>query len=121
MDVIYEGMSEAQPFDCEILQFNIDQCTISSTAFVPNLSHRPFRPSHPIHRTNDPTLKLYTLPSRIAYAGWTEDTISSYKGPTPSIVSGLASHTRKTLDSTYTVAESGTAGPTGGDSRNRTP
>jgi nicotinamide mononucleotide (NMN) deamidase PncC len=36
-------------------------------------------------------------------------------------VSGLAEHTRKTLGSTYTVSESGTAGPTGGSSRNRTP
>jgi nicotinamide mononucleotide (NMN) deamidase PncC len=36
-------------------------------------------------------------------------------------VSGLAEHTRKTLGSTYTVSESGTAGPTGGSTRNRTP
>jgi nicotinamide mononucleotide (NMN) deamidase PncC len=36
-------------------------------------------------------------------------------------VSGLAEHTRKTLGSTYTVSESGTAGPTGGQTRNRTP
>jgi nicotinamide mononucleotide (NMN) deamidase PncC len=36
-------------------------------------------------------------------------------------VSGLAEHTRKTLGSTYTISESGTAGPTGGTTRNRTP
>jgi nicotinamide mononucleotide (NMN) deamidase PncC len=66
-------------------------------------------------------LTLYTLESRIAYAGWTEAYIKDYKGPTPEIVSGLAEHTQKTLGSTYTVSESGTAGPTGGTTRNRTP
>lgn len=66
-------------------------------------------------------LTLYTLESRIAYAGWTEAYLKDYKGPTPDIVSGLAEHTRKTLGSTYTVSESGTAGPTGGTTRNRTP
>ncbi|KAL7771001.1 hypothetical protein CFE70_000941 [Pyrenophora teres f. teres 0-1] len=66
-------------------------------------------------------LTLYTLESRIAFAGWTQETISSYSGPTPSIVSGLAEHTRNKLGSTYTVSESGTAGPTGGSTRNRTP
>ncbi|KAJ6575380.1 putative competence/damage-inducible CinA family protein [Mycena capillaripes] len=66
-------------------------------------------------------LTLYTLESRIAFAGWTETTISTYKGPTPDIVSGLAKNVRGTLKSTYTLAESGTAGPTGGTTRNRTP
>ncbi|KAF1848268.1 competence/damage-inducible protein-like protein cinA [Cucurbitaria berberidis CBS 394.84] len=66
-------------------------------------------------------LTLYTLESRIAFAGWTPEHIKDYKGPTPEIVTGLAEHTRKTLGSTYTVSESGTAGPTGGQTRNRTP
>jgi len=66
-------------------------------------------------------LTLYTLPSRIAYAGWTQETISNYKGPTTDIVSGLAKHVRKDLESTYTIAESGTAGPTGGNTPNRKP
>jgi nicotinamide mononucleotide (NMN) deamidase PncC len=66
-------------------------------------------------------LTLYTLESRIAFAGWTQDSIKNYTGPTPDIVSGLAEHTRKMLGSTYTVSESGTAGPTGGQTRNRTP
>ena len=66
-------------------------------------------------------LTLYTLESRIAFAGWTQDYLKTYKGPTPEIVSGLAEHTRKTLGSTYTVSESGTAGPTGGSTKNRTP
>jgi len=66
-------------------------------------------------------LTLYTLESRIQYAGWTQANLSGYKGPTPEIVSGLAKNVRKDLKSTYTLAESGTAGPTGGDTRNRTP
>lgn len=66
-------------------------------------------------------LTLYTLPSRIAYAGWTQESIQNYKGPTTDIVSGLAKHVRKDLESTYTLSESGTAGPTGGNTPNRTP
>ncbi|TKA27067.1 hypothetical protein B0A50_05258 [Salinomyces thailandicus] len=66
-------------------------------------------------------LTLYTLPSRIAYAGWSQETIAAYKGPTTDIVSGLARHVRKDLESTYTIAESGTAGPTGGTTPNRRP
>lgn len=64
---------------------------------------------------------LYTLQSRIAFAGWTEESVKDYKGPTPAIVAGLAEHVRKTLISTYTVSESGTAGPTGGNTKHRTP
>ena len=66
-------------------------------------------------------LTLYTLPSRIAYAGWTQESIANYKGPTTDIVSGLAKHVRKDLGSTYTLSESGTAGPTGGSTENRKP
>jgi PncC family amidohydrolase len=66
-------------------------------------------------------LTLYTLPSRIAYAGWTQETINGYSGPTAEIVGGLARHVRGDLASTYTISESGTAGPTGGDTPNRTP
>ena len=66
-------------------------------------------------------LTLYTLPSRIAYAGWTQEIIANYKGPTTDIVSGLAKHVRKDLKSTYTLSESGTAGPTGGSTENRKP
>lgn len=66
-------------------------------------------------------LTLYTLPSRIAYAGWTQESIQNYTGPTTDIVSGLAQHVRKDLESTYTLSESGTAGPTGGSTPNRTP
>ena len=54
---------------------------------------------------------LYTLESRIAFAGWTQADIDGYAGPNPDLVAGLASHVRRTLGSTYTVGESGTAGP----------
>ncbi|KAI9858228.1 MAG: hypothetical protein M1824_004398 [Vezdaea acicularis] len=66
-------------------------------------------------------LTLYTLESRIAFAGWTEEIKQNYRGPTPDVVSGLAENVRQRLGSTYTVCESGTAGPTGGNTRNRTP
>jgi len=66
-------------------------------------------------------LTLYTLESRIAFAGWTPENLKTYTGPTPAVVEGLTTHVNKTLGSTYTVGESGTAGPTGGTTRNRTP
>ncbi|TVY87215.1 CinA-like protein [Lachnellula willkommii] len=66
-------------------------------------------------------LTLYTLESRIAFAGWTQETITSYRGPTTDIVAGLATNVRPKLGATYCVSESGTAGPTGGDTPNRTP
>lgn len=59
-------------------------------------------------------LTLYTLESRVAFAGWTKADIEGYAGPTTDIVKGLAEHTRATLGSTWTVSESGTAGPGGG-------
>ncbi|KAI1335148.1 putative competence/damage-inducible protein CinA [Xylariaceae sp. FL0016] len=65
---------------------------------------------------------LYTLPSRLAYGGWTQRDVEAYRGPTTDIVAGLARHVRGQLGgSTYAVAESGTAGPTGGSAPNRTP
>ncbi|KAL4982238.1 hypothetical protein BDW68DRAFT_182738 [Aspergillus falconensis] len=66
-------------------------------------------------------LTVYTLESRLAFAGWTQADREKYKGPTTEIVSQMADHTRRTLESTYAVSESGTAGPTGGTTRNRTP
>ncbi|KAI9035240.1 CinA family protein [Aspergillus affinis] len=66
-------------------------------------------------------LTVYTLDSRIAFAGWTPDHLKNYSGPTPDIVAGLADHVRQTLDASYAISESGTAGPTGGTRRNRTP
>ncbi|PQE30003.1 competence damage-inducible protein [Rutstroemia sp. NJR-2017a WRK4] len=66
-------------------------------------------------------LTLYTLESRIAFAGWTPSHLQTYRGPTPQVVEGLAVNVREKLGSTYTICESGTAGPTGGETRNRTP
>jgi len=66
-------------------------------------------------------LTVYTLESRIEFAGWTQANIENYRGPSPEIVSGLAENVRSKLGSTYTVCESGTAGPTGGTTKNRTP
>ncbi|EEA25933.1 hypothetical protein TMatcc_005817 [Talaromyces marneffei ATCC 18224] len=59
-------------------------------------------------------LTLYTLESRIVFADWTQEHIANYKGPTTAIVAGLAESTRSKLQSTYTISESGTAGPGGG-------
>ncbi|KEF61969.1 uncharacterized protein A1O9_03541 [Exophiala aquamarina CBS 119918] len=50
-------------------------------------------------------LTLYTLESRIAFAGWTQADLDTYDGPTPKLVAGLAKHVRETLKSTYTVGE----------------
>jgi PncC family amidohydrolase len=67
-------------------------------------------------------LTLYTLPSRIAYANWTDENIQGYSGPTTTVVSGLASQVRRDLtEADFVLAESGTAGPTGGATRNRRP
>ena len=66
-------------------------------------------------------LTLYTLESRIAFAGWTEETVKTYKGPTEDVVKKLAENVRGTLGATYCICESGTAGPAGGDTGNRTP
>ncbi|KAJ5753396.1 uncharacterized protein N7511_007549 [Penicillium nucicola] len=64
---------------------------------------------------------VYTLESRIAFAGWTEDNLKNYHGPTPELVAGLAESVRSKLGSTFAIGESGTAGPTGGLTKNRTP
>ncbi|KAK5065386.1 hypothetical protein LTR84_001224 [Exophiala bonariae] len=67
-------------------------------------------------------LTLYTLDSRVAFAGWTKADIEGYDGPTPKLVAGLARSVRATLGSTWAVGESGTAGPTAsGKTPNRQP
>jgi len=57
-------------------------------------------------------LTIYTLESRVAFAGWTGEEVKNYKGPTPQIVATLAENVLQKLESTYTVCESGSAGPT---------
>ena len=49
--------------------------------------------------------QVYTLESRVAFAGWTQANIENYKGPSPEVVSGLAENVRQKLGSTYTVCE----------------
>jgi Competence-damaged protein len=51
------------------------------------------------------SFQVYTLESRVAFAGWTQANIDNYKGPTPEVVSGLAENVRQKLGSTYTVCE----------------
>jgi hypothetical protein len=48
---------------------------------------------------------VYTLPSRIQFAGWTQQNIDNYRGPTPDIVAGLAENVKQKLESTYCVSE----------------
>ena len=50
-------------------------------------------------------LTLYTLASRIAFAGWTQQNIDDYDGPTPRLVEGLASNAREKLKATYCIGE----------------
>jgi len=50
-------------------------------------------------------LTLYTLESRIAFAGWTQQDIDNYNGPTPDLVAGLATNVREKLKATYCVGE----------------
>ncbi|KAI4236396.1 MAG: hypothetical protein LQ349_002571 [Xanthoria aureola] len=67
-------------------------------------------------------LTLYTLESRIQFAGWTEENKKNYNGPNAEVVSGLAKNVREKLGSTYCLCESGTAGPGGsGATPNRKP
>ncbi|KAG9237377.1 hypothetical protein BJ875DRAFT_502773 [Amylocarpus encephaloides] len=66
-------------------------------------------------------LTLYTLESRVSFAGWTQEMTDAYRGPTTDIVAFLASNVRAKLGATYCICESGTAGPTGGNTPNRTP
>jgi hypothetical protein len=89
--------------------------------YILALLARYYSRNYPTNHATDLHYQLYTLESRIAYAGWTEENLKDYKGPTPDLVAGLADHTRKTLGAGYVIGESGTAGPTGGTTKNRIP
>ncbi|KZV84054.1 hypothetical protein EXIGLDRAFT_727679 [Exidia glandulosa HHB12029] len=54
----------------------------------------------------------YSLESRKAFLGWTDENVKTYNGPNPELVLGLARHLRKTLVTTWCLAESGATGPT---------
>lgn len=66
-------------------------------------------------------LTLYTLESRVAFAGWTAEDTKNYRGPTTDIVANMAKHVKASLNADYVLCESGTAGPTGGSTPNRQP
>ncbi len=59
---------------------------------------------------------LYTLGSRIALAGAPPEQYANYQGTTPEMLASLAESMRLRLDATWSIAESGLAGPTGGRS-----
>lgn len=64
---------------------------------------------------------IYSLASRVQFAGWTDEDIKTYAGPSTGVVTKLAENVRVKLDTTYTICESGTAGPPAGFTRNRIP
>lgn len=59
---------------------------------------------------------LYTLKSRIALAGVDPETLANYRGTTPEMLLANAEGIRSKLETTWCIAESGLAGPTGGRS-----
>jgi PncC family amidohydrolase len=59
---------------------------------------------------------LYTLKSRIALAGAPAELFENYQGTTLDMMSITANALRERLGTTWCVAESGVAGPTGGRS-----
>jgi PncC family amidohydrolase len=55
---------------------------------------------------------VYTMKPRKAWAGWTDEKVASYRGPTPELVTELAANVREQMDVTYCIGEWGAAGPT---------
>ncbi|KAG0696348.1 hypothetical protein DFH29DRAFT_207771 [Suillus ampliporus] len=55
---------------------------------------------------------LYTTKSRRVWAGWTDENLKNYNGPTPELVTGLAVNVREQMGATYCIGESGATGPT---------
>ncbi|KAG1743804.1 hypothetical protein EDB19DRAFT_1697035 [Suillus lakei] len=55
---------------------------------------------------------VYTTNSRRAWAGWTDENLVNYRGPTPELVTELAVNVREQMDVTYCIGESGATGPT---------
>ncbi|MEZ4554533.1 MAG: CinA family protein [Dehalococcoidia bacterium] len=56
---------------------------------------------------------LYTLDSRVAMAGVPREDYADYRGTTADLLVSLAEATRRRLDASWCVGESGLAGPTG--------
>jgi nicotinamide-nucleotide amidase len=57
---------------------------------------------------------VYTLASRTALVGVPAERYADYRGTTPEMLAELAATIRERLGSTWALAESGLAGPTGG-------
>ncbi len=57
---------------------------------------------------------VYTLKSRTGLAGVPAEQYVNYRGTTPEIITSLAESMRARLGTTWCIAESGLAGPTGG-------
>ena len=57
---------------------------------------------------------VYTLKSRTELAGVPAEQYENYRGTTAAMLASLAESMRQRLGSTWSVAESGLAGPTGG-------
>jgi PncC family amidohydrolase len=57
---------------------------------------------------------VYTRASRIALAGVPDEQYANYQGTTTEMLASLAETMRARLGATWAIAESGTAGPTGG-------
>ncbi|KAG2362973.1 competence/damage-inducible CinA family protein [Suillus spraguei] len=55
---------------------------------------------------------VYTNKSRRVLAGWTDEDVVNYIGPTPELVTELATSVREQMDATYCIGEWGAAGPT---------
>jgi len=57
---------------------------------------------------------IYTRNSRIMLAGVPPADLENYRGTTPELIASMAEAMRQRLGSTWCIAESGVAGPTGG-------
>jgi PncC family amidohydrolase len=57
---------------------------------------------------------VYTRAARIALAGVPHEQYANYQGTTAELLASLAEAIRERLGATWAIAESGTAGPTGG-------
>lgn len=56
----------------------------------------------------------YSLNSRLKLSGWSQDDIDSYTGPSQEVAVRLARNLKMELSATYTLAETGWAGPDDG-------
>ncbi|OTB02362.1 hypothetical protein M426DRAFT_322790 [Hypoxylon sp. CI-4A] len=66
-------------------------------------------------------LTLYSLESRLIFGAWTQTDVDNFNGHNVENVGKLAENVREKLNSTWAIGESGTAGPTGGNTRSKTP